>query len=177
MINVFILNEYPWQFYLLAVCTNVAKHLFHVKTVFCLPEEAFLVGYTCQVSLGGHKREQIFLVQKLEQDSLARKNCHVFAVHRAKKTFQENWLICTGFCTLRKDLLLKRWPYLRPGLHYTGLLSEWVKFCRYPKAVKIFNLRDPHKHANSVKLISICYTNHCSVTAKEDVVTSESGIV
>ena len=40
---------------------------------------------------------------------------------------------------------------------YTGLLSEWVKFCRYRKAVKIFNLRDPNKHANSVKLISICY--------------------
>ena len=46
---------------------------------------------------------------------------------------------------------------LRSRLHYTGLLSEWVKFCRYRKAVKIFNLRDPNKHANSVKLISICY--------------------
>jgi hypothetical protein len=67
----------------------------------------------------------------------------------------------SGFLN-RTDRLSSQQKYhstetLRPRLHYTGLLSEWVKFCRYRKAVKIFNLRDPNKHANSVKLISICY--------------------
>ena len=111
MINVFILNEYPWQFYLLAVCTNVAKHLFHVKPVFCLPEEAFLVDLSS--SLGGHTREQIFLVQKLawlalEQDSLARKNCHVFAVHmQSKENFSRKLTHLYGILYSEERLTLK----------------------------------------------------------------------